>query len=228
MSRSTPARFAPIEGLESRCLFNATITDFIGPVKTDSTLDYDVYSSGTLVATQVEEPLGASSFQGTSCTRIKSTFTAIPGGETSEQDQYVGPTSSGEVVYGLVETATVSGHTSNITTTYVPNNIEVPSSLAPARYYKYVYTATLKTTITPPGTSSSMPEDFTVHIKLESSTLVTVHDANGTAHSCYKFIIKTTTSSGTKITEWWADPSEGLVKSITTGGGEILMTGYHS
>jgi hypothetical protein len=223
-NKVTPSALAHLEPLEKRSLMSVSGTSFVGPLKNGDKYTFDVYSGGSLVATDAEEVVTGASFDGNSATRIKGNFTA-PGGSSisSTQNQYLTVTKDGITIFGIVESGDSGAET--ITTTYTPEYLQVPAIIHAGIYYRFEYTAD-EVTVINGGEPSSQSFTFVTHVKLESDTTVPVTTPAGT-FNCYKMIIKSTDGSTTNVESYWFDPSIGLVKSVADSGGEELLTSYH-
>jgi hypothetical protein len=216
---------ALIESLEGRTLFNISLMDFIGSLKTSTRYDYDVYSGSTLQSTQVEEVMGPATFDGHSCTRLKSIFTGVSTPGTSEKDQYltVDPT-IGAIVYGSVQTNMFGSNTETITTKNSPAEVEAPFSLVPGKTYKSVYTSYAETVVDPGDHKSLQTLDITRHVTLESDTTVQLKVPAGT-FNVYVLDVKETSSAGTELVRDWLAPGIGLIESQTPDQ-TVVLTGY--
>jgi hypothetical protein len=207
------ARPVVTESLEGRRLFNITVMDFIGSVATGSRYEYDVYAGSTLQSKEVQEVMGASTFNGHSATRIKSVFTGVSTPSTDEKDQYLTVSPSlGALVYGSVETYTDGSYSQRTTTTNDPYEVESPFSLEAGKTYKYVYTEDVETVT---GDAKSLTTlQITRHVTLESDSTVKLTTPAGT-FNVYVLDVKESSSEGTELVQDYLAPGIGLVKSQT-------------
>jgi hypothetical protein len=200
------------ESLEARRLFNITVMDFIGSVVTGSKYEYDVYAGSTLQSKEVQEVMGASTFDGQSATRIKSVFIGVSTPTMSVKNQYLTVNGSGALVYGSVLTTTDGSYSQKVTTTNDPYEIESPFSLEAGKTYKYVYTEDVETVT---GDAKSLATlQITRHVTLESDTTEKLTTPAGT-FNVYVLDVKESSSEGTELVQDYLAPGIGLVKSQT-------------
>lgn len=214
---------ASLESLESRRMFNITVSAFLGSVAVGSRFQFDVYENGTLQSTEVQEVMGPTTFNGHTATRIKNVYTGVSSDFTDEKDQYLTVSPSlGALVYGSVETYTDGSYTQKTTTTNDPYEVESPFTLEPGKTYKYVYSSEIQTDTN--GVTTDQTIQITRHVTLESDVPTKLITPAGT-FNVYVLDVKQSSSQGTELVQDWLAPGVGLVKCQTPDQ-TVVLTSY--
>lgn len=218
------SRHAIAELLDSRKLFDVTLTDLIGPQTVNSKYNYDNYDGATLQSTEVQQILGPATFDGHAATRVKSIDTGVGGSPNSTLDRYITVNSTqGLIFFGSIETTTDGSTPETIRTNYEPYKIQAPPSLSVGKVFKYTFDQNIQTVT--PDTTTTTSESMTVHLTLESDTKVSVNVPAGT-FSAYLVQEKLTTGASSDLVDDWFAPGIGLIKSVASDGGSMVLTAY--